>query len=88
MTVALKPRHVIICVFENIGEVSKALEASLGEAESVKTVWKPTTGTPVDQEKAESVLRLISTLEDDDDVKAGSYGAGFFITNYFVLISG
>jgi len=61
--------HVIICAFENIGEVSKALEASLGEAESVKTVWKPTTGTPVDQEKAESVLRLISTLEDDDDVQ-------------------
>ena len=27
--------HVILCAFENIGEVSKALEASLGEAESV-----------------------------------------------------
>lgn len=61
--------HVVICTFEDIGEVSKALEASLGEAESIKTVWKPTTGAPVDEEKAQSVLRLIATLEDDDDVQ-------------------
>ncbi|YBV96353.1 YebC/PmpR family DNA-binding transcriptional regulator [Phyllobacteriaceae bacterium JZ32] len=61
--------HVIICAFENIGEVSKALEASLGEAESIKTVWKPQTGAPVDEEKAQSVLKLIATLEDDDDVQ-------------------
>lgn len=61
--------HVIICAFENVGEVSKALEASLGEAESVKIIWKPTTGAPVDEEKAESILRLISTLEEDDDVQ-------------------
>jgi len=61
--------HVIICAFENIGEVSKALEASLGEAESIKTVWKPQTGAPVDEDKAQSVLKLIATLEDDDDVQ-------------------
>lgn len=61
--------HVIICSFESIGEVSKALEAALGEAESIKTVWKPQNNTVVDEEKARSVLKLISTLEDDDDVQ-------------------
>ncbi|KXF76471.1 transcriptional regulator [Paramesorhizobium deserti] len=61
--------HVIVCAFENIGEVSKALEALLGEAESIKTVWKPQTGAPVDEDKAQSVLKLIATLEDDDDVQ-------------------
>lgn len=61
--------HVIICAFEDLGEVSKALEAALGEAESIKAVWKPQTSAPVDEEKAQSVLRLISTLEDDDDVQ-------------------
>ncbi|WP_412058920.1 YebC/PmpR family DNA-binding transcriptional regulator [Bartonella sp. DGB2] len=61
--------HIILCAFENIGEVSKALEASLGEAESIKAVWKPTTSTPVDEDKAQSVLRLISVLEEDDDVQ-------------------
>src|SRR6186713_3242100 len=35
--------HTIYCGFESMGEVSKALEASLGEAESVKLIWKPQT---------------------------------------------
>lgn len=61
--------HIIICAFEDIGEVTSALEASLGQAESVKAVWRPQTGTPVDEEKAQSVLRLISVLDDDDDVQ-------------------
>ena len=61
--------HVIICAFEDIGDVTSALEASLGQAESVKAIWRPQTGTPVDEDRAESVLRLISVLDDDDDVQ-------------------
>lgn len=61
--------HVIACAFESLGEVSKALEATLGEAETVKIVWKPQTLTPVDAEKAQTVLKLIGLLEDDDDVQ-------------------
>ncbi|HEX5932738.1 MAG TPA: YebC/PmpR family DNA-binding transcriptional regulator [Pseudorhizobium sp.] len=61
--------HVITCAFESLGEVSKALEATLGEAETVKTVWKPQNTVPVDEEKAQSLMKLIDTLEDDDDVQ-------------------
>ena len=61
--------HTIITAFEDIGEVSTALEKSLGEAESVRAIWRPQTGTPVDEEKAQSVLRLIGNLDDDDDVQ-------------------
>jgi len=61
--------HVIICAFEDIGEVTTALEKALGEAESVKTVWRPQTSTPVDEERAQSILKLIAVLEDDDDVQ-------------------
>jgi transcriptional/translational regulatory protein YebC/TACO1 len=61
--------HTIICAFEDIGEVSKALEEKLGEPESVRPIWKPQTTTPVDEEKAESVMRLIGVLDDDDDVQ-------------------
>jgi YebC/PmpR family DNA-binding regulatory protein len=61
--------HTILCAFENIGEVSSALESALGEAESVKTIWKPQTMTPVDEDRAQSVLKLIDRLEDDDDVQ-------------------
>ena len=61
--------HTITCAFENIGEVARALEGALGEAETVKTIWKPQTSTPVDEERAQSILKLIGTLEDDDDVQ-------------------
>ncbi|GHC76852.1 YebC/PmpR family DNA-binding transcriptional regulator [Limoniibacter endophyticus] len=61
--------HTIICAFEDLGEVSKALEAALGEAESVKTIWKPQNSVPVDEERATSLMKLIGVLEDDDDVQ-------------------
>ncbi|MUO78219.1 YebC/PmpR family DNA-binding transcriptional regulator [Agrobacterium vitis] len=61
--------HTIICGFEDMNDVSKALEATLGEAESVKAVWKPQNTVPVDEDKAQSLMKLIETLEDDDDVQ-------------------
>ena len=61
--------HYITCAFEDIGDVSSRLEADLGEAASVNVIWKPQTMTPVDEEKAESLMKLIATLEDDDDVQ-------------------
>lgn len=61
--------HTIYCAFEDINEVSTALEKSLGEAESVNPIWKPSTPAPVDRDKGESVMRLIGILEDDDDVQ-------------------
>ncbi|MEJ6783504.1 YebC/PmpR family DNA-binding transcriptional regulator [Aminobacter sp. Piv2-1] len=61
--------HTITCAFENLGEVSKALESSLGDAESVKIVWKPQNNIPVDEERAQSLMKLVATLEDDDDVQ-------------------
>lgn len=61
--------HTITCAFENLGEVSKALESSLGDAESVKIIWKPQNNIPVDEERAQSLMKLVGTLEDDDDVQ-------------------
>jgi YebC/PmpR family DNA-binding regulatory protein len=61
--------HVILCAFEDLGDVSKALETVLGEAESVKAIWKPQNTVPVDEDRAQSILKLVGTLEDDDDVQ-------------------
>jgi len=61
--------HTIICGFEDIGDVSKMLEDTLGEAETVKAIWKAQNTVPVDEEKAQSLMKLIDTLEDDDDVQ-------------------
>jgi YebC/PmpR family DNA-binding regulatory protein len=61
--------HAIQCAFEAVGDVSKALESALGEADSVKIIWKPQTSVPVDEDRAQSLMRLVSVLEDDDDVQ-------------------
>ncbi|MEO2038393.1 MAG: YebC/PmpR family DNA-binding transcriptional regulator, partial [Martelella sp.] len=61
--------HTIYCAFEDIHEVSSALEKALGEAESVKAIWKPQNTIPVDEERATSLMKLIDNLEDDDDVQ-------------------
>jgi len=61
--------HTIYCAFENVGDVSKALETALGEAESVKIIWKPKNNVPVDEDRAQSLMKLVATLEDDDDVQ-------------------
>jgi YebC/PmpR family DNA-binding regulatory protein len=57
------------CAFESIGEVSSALAAKFGDAETVKVVWKPQTMTPVDFEKAESLMKMVDALDEDDDVQ-------------------
>jgi len=61
--------HVIYCGFEQIGDVSKALEAELGEASSVRPIFRPNSGTMVDADKGASLMRLLAALEDDDDVQ-------------------
>ena len=61
--------HTILCEFESLGDVSSALEASLGEPESVRPIWKPQTMTPVDEDQASTLMKLIAALDDDDDVQ-------------------
>ncbi len=61
--------HIIVCAFDGLGTVAGALEATLGDAVSVKAVWKPVVSAPVDEDVLEPVLKLIAQLEDDDDVQ-------------------
>jgi len=61
--------HVVTCAFETLGEVSSLLAERLGEANSVKLVWRPNTMTPVDEETARTIMKLLGLLEDDDDVQ-------------------
>ena len=61
--------HTITCAFEDIGTVSKALEEALGEAESINTVWKPQNRTPVDEDRASTLMKLFDALDNDDDVQ-------------------
>ena len=61
--------HYIYCAFESIGEVSKALEGMIGEASTVKAIWKAQNSVPVDEERAQSLMKMTDSLEDDDDVQ-------------------
>jgi YebC/PmpR family DNA-binding regulatory protein len=62
--------HVVWCAAEDLNEVSTALETALGEAESTRLVWRPQTTTELDLEAAQSLMKLIEALEDDDDVQS------------------
>jgi len=61
--------HVIYCEDTDLNEVSTALEAELGESDSTKLIWRPTTTTELDLEGMQKLMKLIDALEDDDDVQ-------------------
>ncbi|MGB1389656.1 MAG: YebC/PmpR family DNA-binding transcriptional regulator, partial [Paracoccaceae bacterium] len=50
-------------------DVSSALETALGESDSTKLIWKPTTTTEMDLDGMQKLMKLIDALEDDDDVQ-------------------
>ena len=61
--------HWITTSFETMNEVAAALEKTLGEPESAKFIWKPENTVELDADKGETMMRLISILEEDDDVQ-------------------
>ncbi len=62
--------HVVWCADTDLSDVSTALEAALGESETTKLVWRPQTTTDLDLDAAQSLMKLIEALEDDDDVQS------------------
>ena len=61
--------HIIWCLDTDLNDVSSALEAELGESQSTKLIWKPTTTTELDLEGMQKLMKLLDALEDDDDVQ-------------------
>ena len=67
--------HEIWTAMDSLHEVAKALEATLGAAESAKLAWKPQLLVEVDEANATTLLKMIDILEEDDDVQTvwGNY---------------
>ncbi|MEQ5788464.1 YebC/PmpR family DNA-binding transcriptional regulator [Erythrobacter sp. NFXS35] len=67
--------HTIWTAADALHGVAGALEQSLGEAENVKLAWKPVLSVDVDEDTAGTLMKLIDTLDDDDDVQTvwGNY---------------
>ena len=61
--------HEVITALESLREAQKALEAKFGEPRKAALVWRPQNTIQVDDEAGEKILKLIGTLEDNDDVQ-------------------
>ena len=61
--------HTVLSSVEDFNEVRDALEQRFGEAQSARLAWRPKTTSPVDEDTATSLFKLLETLEDSDDVQ-------------------
>ncbi|MCD8497869.1 MAG: YebC/PmpR family DNA-binding transcriptional regulator [Alphaproteobacteria bacterium] len=62
--------HEITCEPDDFAAVRDALEEKFGEPESAGLVWKPNVKAEVDEEQAQSIMKLVDLLEDNDDVQS------------------
>ena len=61
--------HEVTTTVEGLVEVTKALEAKFGEPRKSALTWRPQNAVAVDDETGEKLLRLIDTLDENDDVQ-------------------
>ncbi len=61
--------HEIICAPDSLHAVRESLEALFGEPMSAALAWRPRTTVAVDEEKAQTLFRLLEGLDDNDDVQ-------------------
>jgi YebC/PmpR family DNA-binding regulatory protein len=61
--------HEITCAADDLAETAKALEAKFGPARKAGLAWRPQNTITVDDESGERLIRLVDTLEDNDDVQ-------------------
>lgn len=62
--------HEITCAPDDLAAVRDALEAAFGTPVHARLDWRPQTTVPVaDLDTAKTLLKLLDTLEDNDDVQ-------------------
>ena len=61
--------HEVVTTVESLRDVAKVLEDRFGEPRRTGLVWRPQTTVAVDDEAGEKILRLVGSLEDNDDVQ-------------------
>ena len=61
--------HVVTSAPEDLNAVRDALENRFGSADSARLTWRPKTTSPIDEETAAPLFKLLETLEDSDDVQ-------------------
>lgn len=61
--------HELFCAPDALHEVARALEAKFGEPRATRIVWKPQNTIELDDEKVETVIKMLEALDDNDDVQ-------------------
>ncbi|MGE3294261.1 MAG: YebC/PmpR family DNA-binding transcriptional regulator, partial [Geminicoccaceae bacterium] len=61
--------HEITCAPDDLAAVQEQLEARFGPPDQAALTWKPQVTVPVDDEKAETLFRLLEALDENDDVQ-------------------
>ena len=61
--------HEIYCAADALNEVATALEEKFGPADSAKLVWKPQNTIEISGQPAETLLKMLTALDDCDDVQ-------------------
>ncbi|WP_343714486.1 YebC/PmpR family DNA-binding transcriptional regulator [Inquilinus sp.] len=61
--------HTVTTTVEGFAAVRDALEEKFGAPDSSGLVWRPLNSVALNEEQAASLLKLLDTLEDSDDVQ-------------------
>ena len=61
--------HEITCAPDDLAAVTEALENKFGPPEASLLTWRPQVIVPVEDDKAETLLKLLETLDESDDVQ-------------------
>ena len=61
--------HEVIMAVESFSGVRDALEEQFGEARESGLQWRPQNTVELDEDKASTLLKLVDTLDDNDDVQ-------------------
>jgi YebC/PmpR family DNA-binding regulatory protein len=61
--------HVVTCAPEDLTALRDALEQRFGAPQSARLAWRAKTSAPVAGDAASSLVKLLETLEDSDDVQ-------------------
>jgi YebC/PmpR family DNA-binding regulatory protein len=61
--------YEITCAPDDLSQVRENLEKTFGEASTMSLTWRPKTLSSVNEKQAETIIKLIDVLEDNDDVQ-------------------
>jgi YebC/PmpR family DNA-binding regulatory protein len=66
---SIEDGYEIVTTLESLRDVQKTLEEKFGEARKTALLWRPQNTISVDDEAGEKILKLIGSLEDNEDVQ-------------------